>query len=161
MAEYEYEYEEAAIHDGFEDQMAKTNKTEVGTTENLNAWKAMAIRHGQELQEIELGAKLEDMAERRAIERERLEIEREKAEAEREKAEAEAIAREKQAKAESKRFGIQCGLSGLALLGSIVFAFIGWETDKPDSERIRNGSREKDRNKIFEFGEKLSNKLGR
>lgn len=154
MAEYEYEYEEAAIHDGFEDQMAKTNKTEVGTTENLNAWKAMAIRHGQELQEIELGAKLEDMAERRAIERERLEIEREKAE-------AEAIAREKQAKAESKRFGIQCGLSGLALLGSIVFAFIGWETDKPDSERIRNGSREKDRNKIFEFGEKLSNKLGR
>lgn len=154
MAEYEYEYEEAAIHDGFEDQMAKTNKTEVGTTENLNAWKAMAIRHGQELQEIELGAKLEDMAERRAIERERLEIEREKAE-------AEAIAREKQAKAESKRFGIQCGLSGLALFGSIVFAFIGWETDKPDSERIRNGSREKDRNKIFEFGEKLSNKLGR
>lgn len=154
MAEYEYEYEEAAIHDGFEDQMAKTNKTEVGTTENLNAWKAMAIRHGQELQEIELGAKLEDMAERRAIERERLEIEREKAE-------AEVIAREKQAKAESKRFGIQCGLSGLALLGSIIFAFIGWETDKPDSERIRNGSREKDRNKIFEFGEKLSNKLGR
>lgn len=154
MAEYEYEYEEAAIHDGFEDQMAKTNKTEVGTTENLNAWKAMAIRHGQELQEIELGAKLEDMAERRAIERERLEIEREKAE-------AEAIAREKQDKAESKRFGIQCSLSGLALLGSIVFAFIGWETDKPDSERIRNGSREKDRNKIFEFGEKLSNKLGR
>ena len=134
--------------------MSKTNKTEVGTTENLNAWKAMAIRHGQELQEIELGAKLEDMAERRAIERERLEIEREKAE-------AEVIAREKQAKAESKRFGIQCGLSGLALLGSIVFAFIGWETDKPDSERIRNGSREKDRNKIFEFGEKLSNKLGR
>lgn len=154
MAEYEYDYEEAAIHDGFEDQMAKTNKTEVGSTENLNAWKAMAIRHDQELKEIELSAKLEDMAERRAIEREKLEIEREKAE-------SEAIAREKQAKAESRRFKMQFGLSGLAFAGSIIFALIGWDIDKPDSERIRNGSREKDRNKIFEFGEKLSNKLGR
>lgn len=154
MAEYEYDYEEAAIHEGFEDQLAKTNKVEVGSEEQVRAWKAMATRQELELKEIELGAKLEDMAERRAIERERLEFEREKAE-------AEAIDRAAQAKADSKRFKMQFGLSGLALLGSVIFAWFGWETDKPDSERIRNGARERDRNKIAEFGEKLSNKIGR
>ena len=154
MAEYEYDYEEAAIHEGFEDQIAKTNKTEVGSIENLNAWKAMAIRHDQELKEIELGHKLQDMEERRAMEREKLDLEREKAE-------AESIDRAAQAKAESKRFKMQFGLSLTAFVGSVIFAWFGWETDKPDSERIRNGARERDRNKLFEFGDKLRGKISK
>ena len=153
MAE-EYIYDERAIHDGYEDQLAKTNRIEVGTDEHVKAWKAMATRHELELKEIELDAKLDDMKERRAIEREKMIIEREKAE-------AESNDRAAQAKAESKRFRLQFGLSALALAGSVIFAWLGWETDKPDSERIRNGARERDRNKIFEFGDKLRSKIER
>ena len=145
MAEYDYEYEELAIHDGFEDQMAKTNKTEVGSVENLNAWKAMAIRHDQELKEIELSEKMRDMEERRAIEREKLELERNKAE-------AESIDRALQAKAESKKNRWMIGLS-LASFGVVFTEMIfGWMRDKPDSEMIRNSAEERDRSKVFNIG---------
>ena len=145
MAEYEYEYEESAIHDGFEDQMAKTNKTEVGSVENLNAWKAMAIRHDQELKEIELSEKMRDMKERRALEREKLEFERKKAG-------AESMDRALMAKAESKKNRWMIGLS-LASFGVVLTEMIfGWMRDKPDSEMIRNNAEERDRSKVFNIG---------
>lgn len=152
--EYEYEYNEPAIHEGFEDLREGTNRLNPGTEDRLRAEKSLATRHEQELKDIELSEKIRDMSERREIEREKLEFEREKAQ-------LEAIDRAAQAKAESKRFKWQCGLSGLALIGTIIFTWVGWETDKPDSERIRNGARERDRNKLFEFGERALGKIGK
>lgn len=154
MAEYEYDYEEAAIHEGFEDQMAKTNKTEVGSMENLNAWKAMSIRHDQELKEIELSAKMRDMEERRAFEREKLAFEREKAE-------QESIDRALQAKADSKKNKWMIGLS-LASFGVVFTEMIfGWMRDKPDSEMIRNNAEERDRGKVFNIGKDFMKNIGR
>ncbi len=134
------------IHDGMEDELAQLNKLPVGSDERLNAMKAMQIRYRLDLDEYELQAKMQDLEERRALEREKLEFEQEKAE-------QEAIDRAAAAKAEKKRFRIQTGLAGTALIGSIVFAVIGVITD--NSENIRNNNRDRDRDRIFNIGDKM------
>lgn len=137
-----------AIHEGFEEELEKVNKLPVGSEERLNAMKALEIRYSLDLKEYDLGFKARDMLERRALDEQRLEFEREKAT-------REAADREAAAQAEAKRSRIQTALAGIGLAGSIIFAITGYLVDKPDSDMIRNGNREKDRDRIFNFSDKL------
>lgn len=144
MAETEFNL----VHEGTEEELEKINKLPVGSEERLNAMKAFEIRYSLDLKEYDLGFKASDMLERRALEQERLEFEREKAE-------REAADREAAAQAEAERSKRQTVLAGLGLGGSVLFAILGYLVDKPDSDMIRNGNRERDRDRIFNFADKL------
>ena len=143
------------IHDGFEEDLKEINKMVKGSDEWLRAWKGLEIRYGLDLKEYDYAFKFEDMAERRAFEKERLDFEKEKLEFEKAKAEQEAEYREQEAKAEVKKQRWQNGLAALGLGGSVIFAALGFLRDKPDSDMIRNNGQERDRDRIFNFGDKL------
>ena len=144
MAETEFN----VIHEGLEDELEQINRLPVGSEQRLNAMKALEIRYSLDLKEYDLGFKASDMLERRALEQERLEFEKEKAK-------REAEDREAAAQAEAKRSKIQTALAALGLGGSVIFAIVGYLVDKPDSDMIRNVNREKDRDRIFNFSDKL------
>ena len=148
MADESYENVLSQIHEGFENDLEKTNKLAMGSDEKLKAMKTMETRYKMELQEYELTAKLTDMAKRRELEEERLRIEKEKAI-------QEMADRRAAEKAEARRARIQAALSGGAILTSIAFAVIGYLTDRPESEMIRNHDRDKDRDRLFNLGDKL------
>lgn len=138
------------IHEGLEDELEQINRLEVGSEERLRAMKAMEIRYKLDLQEYELAAKLQDMIAKTELERAKLEHAKELEE-------LAAADREAAAKAETRRFRITTALSGIGLVGSVIFAALGWATD--NSENLRNNGRDRDRDRIFNVGDRLKDSL--
>lgn len=130
------------IQNGIEDNIERANKLTPGSDEKAREWKCIDIQYSNALKEAELSAKLQDLAERAALEREKFEHTKRMEERDADIREQEAMNA-----AESNKWKVRLGIGGLMLSG-MTLGF-GWITDHIKTDDIRNSAAERDQKEFM------------
>ena len=130
------------IQNGIEDNIEKANRLEPGSEQRAREWKCIDIQYSNALKEAELSAKIQDLSERAALEREKFEHTKlmEERDAEIREMEAENAAK-------ATKWKIKLGVGGLALSGTTLL--LGWATDHLMTNDIRNSAGERDQKEFM------------
>lgn len=130
------------IQNGIEDNIEHANRLEPGSEQRAREWKCIDIQYSNALKEAELSAKIQDLADRAALEREKFEHTKlmEERDADIREMEAENAAK-------AIKWKTRLGIGGLVLSG--VTLTFGWVTDHIMTNDIRNSAGERDQKEFM------------